>query len=299
VPRAIWSGSIAFGLVNVPVGLYSATESKTIHFHQLQKKTNRRIRNKRVAEGTGREVDYDDIVKGYETDDGDLIVVTPEELEAVEPGKTRSIEIEDFVDLDDIDPVYYDKTYYLAPKEGADKPYALLREAMASSGKVAIGRFVMRTKQYLAAIRPVDDVLVLQTMYFGDEVRSADDLDVPGKVKLTPREVKIANQLIESLSADFDPMAYTDSYRERVADLIRQKAEGGDVEIAEREEPEEVTDLMAALEASLDDIKTARRNRDLDRLSKDELAKRAADADIEGRSKMSKTQLIDALRAAS
>jgi DNA end-binding protein Ku len=299
VPRAIWTGSIAFGLVNVPIGLHSATESKTIHFHQLQKKTNRRIRNKRVAEGTGREVDYDDIVKGYETDDGDLIVVTPEELEAVEPGKTRSIEIEDFVDLADIDPVYYDKAYYLAPKDGSDKPYALLRDAMASSEKVAIGRFVMRTKQYLVAIRPVDDVLVLHTMYFGDEVRTPEELDVPGKVKLTDREKKIATQLIDSLSVDFDPSAYTDTYRERVIELIRQKAEGGDVEIAEREEPEEVTDLMAALEASLDDIRSARKNRGLEKLSKDELAKRAADADIQGRSKMSKTQLIDAIREAS
>jgi len=261
VPRAIWTGSIAFGLVNVPIGLYSATESKTIHFHQLQRKTNRRIRNKRVAEGTGREVDYEDIVKGYETDGGDLIVVTPEELESVEPGRTRSIEIEDFVDLDDIDPVYYDKTYYLAPKGDATKPYALLRDAMASSAKVAIGRFVMRTKQYLVAIRPVDDVLVLQTMYFGDEVRTTDELDVPGKVKLTPKEKKIAQQLIDSLAVDFDP--------------------------------------MAALEASLDDIRTARRNRGLEKLSKEELAARAKEAEIQGRSKMSKTQLIDALREAS
>lgn len=293
--RAVWSGAIAFGLVNVPVGLYSATESKTVHFHQLQKRTNRRIRNKRVAEGTGREVDYDDIVKGYETDEGDLIVVTPEELEAVEPGRTRSIDIEDFVELEDIDPVYFDKTYYLVPGDGAEKPYALLRDAMERSGRIAIGRFVMRTKQYLAAIRPSGDALVLNTMYFGDEVRDPADLDIPGTVRLTEKERKIARQLIDSLTVDFDPTTYVDTYRERVQDLIRQKAEGGDVEIAEKEEPREVGDLMAALEASISDIRSAR----LDRLSEKELRERAKDADIKGRSKMSKTELVEALREAS
>lgn len=295
MPRAVWSGSIAFGLVNVPVGLHSATESKTIHFHQLQKRTNRRIRNKRVAEGTGREVGYDDIVKGYETEAGDLIVVTPEELASVEPGRSRAIDIEDFVAYDDIDPVFFDKTYFLAPKEGAEKSYALLRDAMAKSERIALGRFVMRTKQYLCAIRPADDALVLQTMYFGDEVRRTDDLDLPGKVELTPKEMKIAAQLIESLTIDFDPSVYVDTYRERVADLIRQKAEGGDVEVADRPEPEETTDLMAALEASISDIRSAR----LDRLSAKELRDRAKKAEIKGRSKMTRSELIDALRAAS
>jgi len=304
VPRAIWTGAIAFGLVNVPVGLYSATESKTIHFHQVQKNTGRRVRNKRVAEGSGREVDYDKIVKGYETDDGDLIIVTPEELESVEPSKTRSIEIEDFVEIDQIDPIYYDKSYFLAPADGTQKPYALLREAMEKSGRVAIGRFVMRNKEYLAAIRPMDKVLVLETMHFGDEVRSPDELDVPGKVKLTDRELKIAGQLIESLTADFDPTAYTDTYRERVADLVRQKAEGGDVVIEEeKEEPEKVTDIMAALEASLDDARQSRQarkqRRELEGLSKDELKKRATKAKIDGRSQMSKVELIEALGEAS
>lgn len=303
MPRAIWTGSISFGLVNVPVGLYSATESKTIHFHQVQEGTGRRIRQKRVAEGTGREVDYEKIVKGYETDDGDLIIVTPEELESVEPTRTRTIEIEDFVELAQIDPIYFDKAYYLAPDDGSKKPYALLREAMRSSGRVAIGRFVMRNKEYLAAIRPLDEVLVLETMHFGDEVRSPDDLDVPGKVKLTDRERKIAGQLIDSLTTDWDPMAYEDRYRERVADLVRQKARGGEVVVAEEEERERPSDLMKALEASLDDIASARRARQLRRelqgLTKGELQKRAAKAEVEGRSQMSKDELVAALAEAS
>ena len=296
MPRSVWSGSIAFGLVNIPVGLHSATESKTIHFHQLQKRTGRRIRNKRVAEGTGREVDYDDIVKGFETDAGDLIVVTPEELESVEPGRSRAIDIEDFVDLADIDPVSFDKAYHLAPRDGADKSYTLLREAMERSERVAIGRFVMRTKQYLAAIRPSGQALVLHTMYFGDEVRDAEDLDLPGKVRLSDKELTIARRLIDSLTVDFDPAAYTDTYRERVADLLRQKAEGGDVVVEEREEEDAApADLMAALEASISDIRSAR----LDRLSDKELRARAKEADIAGRSKMTKPELIEALRASS
>jgi DNA end-binding protein Ku len=303
MPRAIWTGSISFGLVNVPVGLYSATESKTIHFHQVQEGTGRRIRNKRVAEGTGREVDYEKIVKGYETDDGDLVIVTPEELESVEPTRTRTIEIEDFVEVDQIDPIYYDKTYFLAPADETKKPYALLREAMERSGRIAIGRFVMRNKEYLAAIRPMDRALVLQTMHFGDEVRSADDLDVPGKVKLTDKELKIAGQLIDSLTTDFDPMAYEDRYRQKVADLVRQKATGGDVVIEQEEEPARPSDLMAALEASLGDIEEARtrrtRSRELGNLSKTELQKRAGKAGIEGRSQMSKGELVAALAAAS
>lgn len=303
MPRAIWTGAISFGLVNVPVGLYSATESRTIHFHQVQEGTGRRIRNKRVAEGTGREVDYEKIVKGYETDDGDLIIITPDELESVEPTRTRTIEIEDFVEADQIDPIYYDTTYFLAPADESKKPYALLREAMERSGRIAIGRFVMRSREYLATIRPMDRALVLQTMHFGDEVRSADDLDVPGKVKLTDKELEIAGQLIDSLTTDFDPSAYEDRYRQRVADLVRRKAQGGDVVVEQEDEPERPSDLMAALEASLGNIEEARtrrtRRRELEGLSKTELQKRAGRAEIEGRSQMSKAELVAALAEAS
>ena len=271
----------------------------------MQERTGRRIRNKRVAEGTGREVDFEDIVKGYETDDGDLIIVTPDELASVEPRRTRTIEVEDFVALDQIDPIAYDRSYYLAPDDGAKKPYALLREAMRRSERVAIARFVMRNKEHLATIRPMEgeDVLVLETMFFGDEIRAPAELEVPGKITLSDRELKIAGQLIDTLTTDFDPMAYEDTYRQRVADLVRQKAKGGEVVVAEEEEREEPRSLMKALEASLDDITAARkardRRRELANLSTSDLRKRAAKAEVEGRSQMSKDELIAALAEAS
>lgn len=232
--RAIWSGSISFGLVNVPVKLFSATEQKDVSFHQFQEGTGQRIRYRRVAEESGEEVDYADIVKGYEVEKGRHVLVTPEELESVDPGRTRTIEIEDFVDLAEIDPIYYEKSYYLAPAEGsgAEKPYTLLLRGMEESGKVAIGRFVLRTKQYLAAIRPAGGVLVLETMYFADEVRDpsvdVDGVPVEG-VELSDRERAIAGQLIESLSSAWEPERYADTYRQRVLELIERKAQGEDV----------------------------------------------------------------------
>jgi DNA end-binding protein Ku len=257
VARAIWSGAISFGLVNVPVKLFSATDAKDVSFHQFQEGTGQRIRYKRVAEESGEEVGYDDIVKGYEIDKGRHVLVTPEELESVEPGKSHSIEIEDFVDLERIDPVYYEKSYYLAPAKGAgaEKSYALLRQAMEDAGKVAIARFVLRTKQYLAAIRPARGVLVLETMFFADEVRDPEhDIDdVPGaEVELGERELRIAGQLIESLTSDWEPQRYHDTYRERVLELIGRKAEGQEVVVEPAAaEGGEVVDLMAALEASV------------------------------------------------
>jgi DNA end-binding protein Ku len=254
--RSIWSGSLAFGLVNVPVALYSATESKDVHFHQFQRDTGKRVRNMRVVEGTDDEVAYDDIVKGYEVSKGKYVMVTPEELATADPGRSRTIDIEDFVSLADIDPIYFEKSYFVAPgrSAGADKPYGLLLKAMRDSGRVAIGRFVMRDKQYLAAIRPVDDVLVLETLYFGDEVRAARDLPgVPVKVSLSKRELEIADRLIESLTTDWDPEKYHDTHREEVLELIHRKGEGEEIDTSEPEEPEgEVLDLMAALQASLD-----------------------------------------------
>ena len=304
MPRAIWTGAISFGLVNVPVKIYSATESKDVSFNQFQEGTGKRIHYKRVAEDTGKEVEYEDIVKGYEIDDGKYVIVTPDELESVEPGKTRTIDIEDFVELSDIDPLYFEKSYYLAPGDGGDKPYALLRQAMDRSGRVAIGRFVMRTKQYLGAIRPAGDVLILETMFFGDEIRSTADLDLPGKVKLSDRELRIADQLIESLTVDFDPSSYEDTYRDRVLELIERKRKGEDIVVDEQEETaDEVPDLMAALEASLSNISEARerkrKRQNLDELTKEELYDRASEADIAGRSKMSKDDLVKALRKAS
>jgi DNA end-binding protein Ku len=260
MPRAIWSGTISFGLVNVPVKLHTATAEKDVAFHQLAEKTGDRIKNKRVSEKTGREVDFKDIVKGYEVSKGRYVVVTPEELESVDPGTRRTIEIEDFVSLAEIDPIYYVKTYYLAPDrgEGAERAYALLRTAMQKSERVAIGRFVMRTKQYLVALRPMDKVLTLSTLYFADEVRDRKDLDVPGTIKLQPREMEIAERLVDSLTTKWKPEKYEDTYRKRVLKLVKDKAKGKEIVVEPEAKPAPVTDLLAALEAS---VKAARGKR--------------------------------------
>lgn len=262
MPRAIWSGSISFGLVNVPVRLHSATQQKDIHFNQFERGTGERIRQKRVAEESGHEVDYDDIDKGYEIAKDRYVMVSPEELESVEPGQTRTIEIEDFIDFTEIDPIHFEKTYFLKPddSQGAKRAYALLREAMAASGRVAVGRFVMRSKQYLVAIRPVGNVLYLETMFFPDEVRDPMDLDnVPAKVELSDREKKVAKQLVDSLTSDWDPDRYHDTYREAVLDLIKRKDKGEDVVVEKpRAGAAPVTDLLAALEASINEAKARR-----------------------------------------
>ncbi len=255
MPRAIWSGAISFGLVNIPVKLYSAAKKKTVRFHQLDSADNSRIQQKRVNPNTGQEVPYEQLVKGYELSPDRYVVVRPEELEAVEAKKTHTIDIEDFVELDQIDPIYYDHPYYLAPAEGAAKAYALLLQAMKDAGKVGIARVVIRSKEQLVAIRPRDSVLVMETLLFGDEVVSPSDLgELPAveELKAGKREVDMARQLIESLSTDFDPDSYRDEYRQAVLDLIERKAEGHEVAVqATPEAPEEVPDLMAALEASI------------------------------------------------
>jgi DNA end-binding protein Ku len=260
--RAIWSGAISFGLVAVPVKLFPATEQQDIRFHQFKEGTRQRIRNKRVSERTGREVDYDDIVKGYEVEKGKFVVVTPEELEGVAPEKTRTIDIEAFVDLADIDPIYYEKTYYLAPADeaGAERAYALLLRAMEDEGKVAIGSFVMRTKEYLAAIRPVDDILALETMYFADEIRETSEIEnVPVRTRVNASQLKMAKQLIGSLASEWDPRSYHDEYRERVLKLIRDKAKGKEIVFPEAEETPKVADLMEALRQSIEGTKQAKR----------------------------------------
>jgi DNA end-binding protein Ku len=254
MPRAIWNGTITFGLVNVPIGLYSAIEEKQIRFHQVTK-SGHRIRQKRVDEKTGREVDYDALVKGYEKARGKVVLIEPEELEAAAPEQTRTIEIEDFVELADIDPIHYNSAYYVAPRTGAgaDKAYALLREAMRKTGRAAIGRFVMRTKQYLAVIRAKDDVLVLETLYFADEIRDPAELKVPKRVSVGTRELKIATQLIDSLTTEWDPGRYKDTYRAAVQKVIDRKAKGETITVeAAKEDKGEVLDLVQALQASLD-----------------------------------------------
>jgi DNA end-binding protein Ku len=261
MPRSIWTGAISFGLVNVPVKLYSAVSKKTVRFHQLHESDGVRIQQKRVCPADGEEVSFDQIVKGYEITPDQYVVVTPEELEAIEPRKTKTIDIEDFVDLEDIDPIFYDHPYYLLPGTGAAKPYKLLVTAMEDAGKVAIARVVIRQKEQLVAIRPTGDLLTMETMNFADEVIPHDRFDeAPGAdVDTNKREVDMARQLIESLSAEFDPSKYTDTYRERVLELIEQKAEGKEIAVQPTEEPQEVPDLMAALEAS---VNAARQNRE-------------------------------------
>jgi DNA end-binding protein Ku len=261
MPRSIWTGAISFGLVTVPVKLYSAVSRKTVRFHQLNKETGVRIQQKRVDPTTGDEVPYEDIVKGYELTPDQYVVIEPGELESLDPKKTKSIEIEDFVALDEIDPIYYDHPYYLAPGTGGSKPYRLLLEAMRETGRVAIANVVIRSKQQLVAVRPMgENVLTMSTMVFPDEIidpSSIDELAAVEEVEINPRELEIAKQLVDSLAGPFDPEKYQDTYREEVLALVERKAEGKEIAIqpAADEEEAEVPDLMSALKASLDAVK--------------------------------------------
>jgi DNA end-binding protein Ku len=255
----MWSGAISFGLVNVPIKLYSAVSKKTVRFHQLNGETGNRIQQKRVDPETGEEVTYDQIVKGYELTRDSYVIVKPEELDALDPEKTRTIDIEDFVDLEDIDPVYYDHPYYLVPDKGAAKAYGLLLNAMKESGKVAIARVVIRSKEQLVAIRPAGEILMMETMIFHDEVVPHDEIEeLPDakELKASDRELKMAQQLIDSLSSEFEPERYHDEYREKVLELIERKAQGEEIAVQpEAPAPARVPDLMAALEASLAAVK--------------------------------------------
>lgn len=261
--RAIWSGSVSFGLVSIPVKLYNAVSRRTVHFNQLDERTGSRIKQKRVSAQDGDEVPSEHLVKGYELSSGNYVIVSDDELAALDPKSQRTIEIEEFVDLADIDPIYYDSAYYLAPDKATVKPYALLAEAMERSQKVGIARFVMRTKQYLAAIRPVDGKLVLSTMVYPDEVNAPAEIpelaDVEG-IEVSEKELDMAEQLVESLAAEFDPDKFQDTYREQVLALIERKAAGEEAVISAPEAPaaEKVVDLMAALEASVKEAKAAR-----------------------------------------
>ncbi|HXY44452.1 MAG TPA: Ku protein [Acidimicrobiales bacterium] len=336
--RPIWTGALNFGLVNVPVGLYSATDDKTIHFNQLERGTSDRVRNKRVNERTGEEVPYEAIVKGYDLGGGRYVVIEPAELEAVEPGRSRNIEITDFVDLDEIDPVYYKSTYYLAPQApGAERAYALLRQAMSETNKVGIATFVMRGKEHLVAIRPDERVLALETMYFADEVRDpvAELGTLPDEdVKFQGRELDTAKLLVDSMTTEWQPQAYRDTYREAVEDLIERKSRGEVVTSSgPPPEPAPVIDLMDALRASVEAARLKRTGDVSDdgraagaapataslsekrparqravaavptssgpeaRASKPELLERAAELGIPGRSKMSRDELEAAVSA--
>jgi DNA end-binding protein Ku len=255
MPRPIWSGSISFGLVSVPVKLFSATSPKEVRFHMLHDEDGGRIQQKRVCSVDGEEVPWEHIVKGFEISKGRYVTVTRDELQAFNPRANKAIEIEDFVDLSQIDPIFYESTYYLVPGRGAAKPYALLVEAMKRTNRVGIARFVLRTKQYLAAVRPMNRALAISTMLYADEVVSQEDLEGLPDTKSKPgeRELKMAEQLIGSLAADFDVSRYKDDYREQVLALLERKAEGEEI-VAEEptEEPRgKVVNLMDALQKSL------------------------------------------------
>jgi DNA end-binding protein Ku len=321
----MWSGFLSFGLVSVPVGLYTATADQTIHFNQLHKGTSNRIRYKKVDEVTGEEVAASDIVNGFDLGDGEYVVVTREELKEVAPGKSETIEISDFVDLDRIDPVHFRQTYYLAPRgKGADRAYALLRQAMRETGKVGIATLILRDKEHLVAVRPGEDVLILETMYFADEIRvPAEELDsLPQSAAFEGRELEVAKKLVESLTVEWSAEDYHNTYRARVAELIERKREGQSI-VFESERPKSnVIDLMAALEASVAGTKQPRaaasgapaarpaaakpatpagkdEQEDLAAMTKARLLARAAELDLPGRSKMSKPELIEAITDAS
>jgi DNA end-binding protein Ku len=315
--RSIWTGALAFGLVNIPVGLYAATEDRTVHFNQFQKGTSDRIRYKRVNERTGEEVTYRDIVKGREVDDDTYVLLTDDELESVEPGRTRTIDITDFVDLAEVDPVYFQRTYYLAPRgDGADRSYELLHQAMADTNRVGIATFVMRSKEYLVAVRPQQEVLALETMYFADEIRDAIEATgyEPSGQSARPRELTIARQLIESMTTDWEPARYVDTYRERVEELIESKRAGETIEAAApAPQPSKVVDLTETLRRSVEEARgrgreSAGRSRgqadeapqdeDLSAMTNSQLASRAAELGIPGRSKLTRDELETAVRQA-
>ncbi len=266
MPRSIWTGAISFGLVTVPVKLYSAVSRKSVRFHQLNKDTGVRIQQKRVDPTTGDEVAYEDIVKGYELTPDHYVVIEPGELEALDPKKTKSIEIEDFVALDEIDPIYFDHPYYLAPGTGGAKPYRLLVEAMRETGRVAIANVVIRSKQQLVAVRPMGDhTLAMSTMVYPDEVidpAGIDEVAAIEDIAISKRELDIAKQLVDSLAGPFEPDKYRDSYRDEVLALVERKAEGKEIAVqpAAEEEDAEVPDLMSALKASLDAVKAREGN---------------------------------------
>lgn len=254
MPRSIWTGSLSFGLVNIPVKLFTAIHEERVAFHLLHDQDKVRLKQKMICPDDGTEVHREHMVKGYEISPDKYVIVRDEEIEAVAPKSSRVIELQDFVDLAAIDPVYFDKPYYLAPQQHAEKSYALLVEAMAKTGKVGIAKFTMRSKEYLAALRPVDRVIVLETMHFANEVTKAKDIEeAPRDVKLDAREISMAEKLIEGLSTKFHPSAYHDEYRERIMELIKKKSHGETVSTHKDtgEKQTRTTDLMAALEASL------------------------------------------------
>ena len=324
--RAAWSGFLSFGLVSIPVGLHSATSDQTIHFNQLHKGTSNRVRYKKIDEETEEELDADEIVSGFPLGDGEYVVVTPEELANTEPGRSQMMEILDFVDLADIDPIFFRQTYYLAPRgKGADQAYALLLQAMRETAKVGIATLVLRDKEHLVAVRPGEHVLMLETMYFEDEIRDPkEELEqLPTAQRISSRELAIAKKLVESLTAEWHPGSYKNTYRQRVEELVEEKRAGDAVVIDHHESraSSNVVDLMSALKSSIEQTggrhkstsavrrpakkgasrpaSAARANKEFAALDKTELLKLAAKRKVAANSKMTKSELVKILRNSS
>jgi DNA end-binding protein Ku len=294
--RAIWSGSIAFGLVNVPVKLYSAIDEQDLRFHYVHRKDDSRIGYEKVCKKEKRPVPDDEIVKAFEISKGRYVYVEDEDFEAAEGDRYRTIEISDFVPYEEIDPIYFEHTYYVGPDDRAEKVYVLLRKAMEGSGLAAVATYVMRSKQQLGCLRVRDGVIILEKMYFVDEVRPTEDIEVTG-VSVGKRELKMAAELIERFTGRFDIAKYRDEYREALLGVIKAKDAGEDVHVDRRDREPQTDDLLEALRASIDEHKRNGRSKNGDRaeLTKDELQKRAKRAGVAGYSRMTKRELVRAL----
>jgi DNA end-binding protein Ku len=261
MPKSIWKGAITFGLITIPVGLYSAVEEKSIRFNQLHEKDKGRIRYKRTCEECGQEVTYDEIVKGYEFEKGNYVTFTDEELERIPADSIRAIDIVSFVPLEQIDPIYFQKSYYVAPEPSGIKAYKLLEQAMATSGKVGIAKITLREKEHLATLRVRDDVFVLETMHWPDEIRAPEFEELEKKAEIREQEVKMAESLIENLTDDFHPEQFVDAYRSRLEEAVDAKVEGKEITVAAQKEPTQVMDLMDALRASVEATKEKTKSR--------------------------------------
>jgi DNA end-binding protein Ku len=300
MPRAIWTGAISFGLVNVPVRMYSAIEEHKLHFHYLHEKDDSRIGYEKVCKKEGKPVPDSEIVKAFEYGRGKYVYLTEEDFAAARVEGFKTIDIRDFVAYEEIDPIYFERTYYLGPDEGADKVYRLLLKAMEESGLAALAKYVMRDKQHLGCLRVREGVIALEKMYFADEIRPVGELK-PKQAKVSKQELEIARQLIDSLAGPFRPSKYKDTYRDALRRIIERKRKGQDIHVEPAEEPEQAPDLLAALRASLKASggrSNGKRRNGLGGLSKQELYERARKADIPGRADMSKEELIEALDGA-
>jgi DNA end-binding protein Ku len=278
--RAIWKGSISFGLVNIPIALYPATRREELRFRLLRKSDLSPVNYKRVAEKDGKEVSWDEIVKGYEYEKGKYVVLKDEDFERVDLEATQTVDIQDFVDQEQIDPMFFYKPYFLEPQKGGDKAYVLLRDALKESNKVGIAKVVIKTRQYLAGVKPEDGALVLELMHFADELADPGKLHVPKKTEVGKREINMAKSLIDSMSSKWDPEKYKDDYREALMDVIEEKVEAGGKEIKEKPKkapkPTKVIDLVSVLQKSLDQTGAKKKGAAKSRTKHKRPAKKAA-----------------------